>query len=284
MLLSSAKVLKDMAGDVRGRVALQPAEKMGGGAEAMVRDGLIERFVTRVYGLHVIAALGGVGKQTVPSGTFALRPGRFMAGSDSFDLTIEVRGAAPHLANDPTLVAAELLTALQRIVSCEIDPAEPAVLTIGAIEGGTTYNVISPSVSLKGSLRTFSESTKTHMQARIKQIADGVCAAAGARYSINWLPSCPATINNPDEARFVRRVLTERFGESRVVEIQPVMAREDFAYFLSAVPGCFYSSAQVTTSARSPTTIQHLKSANSPWLPASKRTSPSQSLPEAMRE
>lgn len=246
MLLSAAKILKDAIAEVRGRIAFvfQPAEEADGGAETMLRDGLIARFeIVRAYGLHVVTALGGVGARTLPSGVFGLRSGPLMAGSDSFDLTIEGRGghgAAPHLAIDPIAVAAEVITTLQRIVSRETDPVDPTVLTVGTINGGTTHNIIPPRVLLKGCIRTFSEATKTHLQMRVKQIAEQVCAAAGASCSIEWLPSCPATTNNPKEAAFVKRVLTERFGASRVVEVPQVMLSEDFSHFLNAVPGCFY--------------------------------------------
>jgi amidohydrolase len=246
MLLGAAQILKERAPEVHGRIAFvfQPGEEVGGGAEGMLRDGLMQRFgITRAYGLHVLTALAGTGTKALPSNAFGVRPGSLMAGSDSFDLVIDGRGghgAAPHLSVDPIAIAAEVVTALQRIVSRETDPVEPAVLSIGAIAGGTTYNVIPPRVSLEGDIRSFNETTRAHMQQRIFEIAQHVCAAAGAQCSIDWLPPCPATVNDPVEAAFVKETLTERFGSSRVVESPLVTGSEDFSYFLNVVPGCFY--------------------------------------------
>jgi amidohydrolase len=247
-LLGAAKVLAARAGEVRGRIAFvfQPGEEAGGGAEAMLDDGLIERFsIDRVYGLHVVTTLLGVqgSPSAFRSGSFALRSGPLMAGADSFDLVIEGRGghgAAPHLCVDPVLVAAEVVTALQRVISREIDPVETAVLTIGAINGGSTYNVIPPRVSLKGAIRWFSDRTRESIVQRVEQIAKHVCEAGRATCSISWLPPCPATVNDKAEATFVAETLKKTFGEQRVVESPLVMASEDFSCFLRVVPGCFY--------------------------------------------
>jgi amidohydrolase len=248
MLLGAAKALRDRVGELSGRIAFvfQPGEEAGGGAQAMLDDGLIERFaIERVYGLHVITTL--LGAQGTPSafmsGVFGLRAGPLMAGADSFDLVIEGRGghgAAPQLCVDPIVVAAEVVTALQRVLSREIDPVEAAVLTIGAINGGSTYNVIPPRVSLKGAIRWFSDRTRESIVQRVEQIAKHVCEAGRANCSISWLPPCPATVNDKTEAAFVAETLKKPFGEQRVIESPLVMASEDFSCFLRVVPGCFY--------------------------------------------
>jgi amidohydrolase len=220
MLLGAAKVLSGRAGEVRGRVAFvfQPGEEAGGGADAMLDDGLIRRFsIERAYGLHLITTLPGAqaSASAFKSGTFALRAGPLMAGADSFDLLIEGRGghgAAPHLCVDPVVVAAEVVTALQRVISREIDPVEAAVLTIGAINGGSTYNVISPRVSLKGAIRWFTDRTRESIVQRVEQIAKHVCEAGRATCSISWLPPCPATVNDKAEAAFVAETLKKSFG------------------------------------------------------------------------
>jgi amidohydrolase len=248
MLLGAAKVLSGRTGELRGRIAFvfQPGEEAGGGADAMLDDGLIQRFsIERVYGLHVITTLAGVqaSASAFRSGTFALRSGPLMAGADSFDLVIEGRGghgAAPHLCVDPIVVGAELVTALQRIISREIDPVEAAVLTIGAISGGSTYNVISPRVSLKGAIRWFNARTRDQIVQRVEQIAKHVCEAGKATCSVSWLPPCPATVNDDREAAFVAETLKQTFGPERVVESPLVMLSEDFSCFLGVVPGCFY--------------------------------------------
>jgi len=178
-----------------------------------------------------------------PSGIFALRPGPLMASVDSFDLVVEGRGghgAMPNRSVDPIVVGAEVVTALQRVVSREVDPVEPAVLTIGAINGGTTYNVIPPRVALKGTVRSFSEATRTEMEASIRRIAEHTCAAAKATCALDWHQSYPVTANDAAETAFVREALTAEFGGARVIESPPVMGSEDFSYFAQVVPACFW--------------------------------------------
>jgi len=238
MLLGAATLLRENTAQLHGRVAFvfQPAEEGGGGAKAMLEDGLIERFaIERAYGQHIGTML--------PSGVFGLRAGPLMASVDSFDLVVEGRGghgAMPNRSIDPVVVAAEVVTALQRVVSREVDPVEPAVVTIGAINGGTTYNVIPPRVALKGTVRSFSESTRADMEAGIRRIAEHTCAAAKATCAMDWHPSYPVTENDPAQTAFVRGALAAEFGDIRVIESPPVMGSEDFSYFAQVVPACFW--------------------------------------------
>jgi amidohydrolase len=238
MLLGAAAILRDRASEVHGRVAFvfQPAEEGGGGARAMLDDGLIARFaIERAYGMHIANIL--------PSGVLGLRPGPLMAAVDSFDLVVEGvggHGAMPHRSVDPVVVAADVVGALQRIVSREIDPLEPAVVTIGAINGGTTYNVIPPRVALKGTVRTFTAVARDSMEARVRRIAEHTCASANAACTLQWHPSYPVTENDPAEAAFVTAALAAEFGAERVLEIPPIMGSEDFSYFAQVVPACFY--------------------------------------------
>jgi amidohydrolase len=237
MLLGAAAVLRERAGELRGRVAFvfQPAEEGGGGAPAMLADGLIERFaIERAYGIHIGCIL--------PTGVIGLRPGPMMAAVDQFDLVVEGlggHGAMPHRSVDPVVVAADVVTSLQRVVSREVDPVEPAVVTIGAINGGTTYNVIPPRVALKGTVRSFSAATRDAMEGRIRRIAEHTCAAANATCHLDWQTSYPVTENDPAEAEFVRETLVAALGADRVVEMAPIMGSEDFSYFAQRVPACF---------------------------------------------
>ena len=243
MLLGAAAILRERASEVHGRVAFvfHPAEEGGGGARAMLDDGLIARFaIERAYGLHIVNTAGNA---LAPSGVFGLRPGPLMAAVDSFDLVVEGiggHGAMPHRSVDPVVVAADVVGALQRVVSREIDPVEPVVLTIGAINGGTTYNVIPPRVALKGTVRTFTDATRATMEARVQRIAEHTCTAANATCSLQWHASYPVTVNDPAEAAFVTATLAAEFGTERVLEIAPIMGSEDFSYFAHVVPACFY--------------------------------------------
>jgi amidohydrolase len=126
------------------------------------------------------------------------------------------------------------------VVSREVDPIEPAVVTIGAINGGTTYNVIPPRVALKGTVRSFSETTRTDMEAGIRRIAEHTCAAGKGTCAMDWHPSYPVTVNDAAQTAFVHEALTAEFGESRVIESPPVMGSEDFSYFAQVVPACFW--------------------------------------------
>ncbi len=112
-------------------------------------------------------------------------------------------------------------------------------MTIGAINGGTTYNVIPPRVALKGTVRTFCDATREAMEARVRRIAEHTCAAGNATCSLTWMPSYPVTENDPAEAAFVRETLACELGAERVMEIPPIMGSEDFSYFARAVPACF---------------------------------------------
>jgi amidohydrolase len=238
MLLGAATLLRESTAQLHGRVAFvfQPAEEGGGGAKAMLEDGLIARFaIERAFGQHIGTML--------PSGVFGLRAGPLMASVDSFDLVVEGlggHGAMPNRAVDPVVIAAEVVTALQRVVSREVDPVEPAVVTIGAINGGTTYNVIPPRVALKGTVRSFSETTRTDMEAGIRRIAEHTCAAGKATCAMDWHPSYPVTVNDAAQTAFVHEALTAEFGEARVIESPPVMGSEDFSYFAQVVPACFW--------------------------------------------
>jgi amidohydrolase len=237
MLLGAAQVLRDRRSELRGRIAFvfQPAEEGGGGAPAMLRDGLIERFaIERAYGIHITCVM--------PSGTLGLRPGPLLAAVDQFDLVVEGKGghgAMPHRSIDPVVIAAEVVTNLQRIVSREVDPLESAVITVGAINGGSTYNVIPPRVALKGTVRSFSAATRATLEDGIRRVAEHTCAAANARCHLDWQPSYPVTENDTAEAAFVRETLVDTFGERRVLEIAPIMGSEDFSYFAQRVPACF---------------------------------------------
>jgi amidohydrolase len=203
----------------------------------MVDDGVLERFgVERAYGLHLASAF--------PTGTVALRSGPFYASSDSIEITIEGKGghgAAPHLSIDPVYVAAQFVVAVQQVVARQIDPIEPAVVTIGAIHAGTTHNVIPSRATMLGTVRAFDPAVRSAMEERIERVLRGVCESSGAAYSFSYLWRYPVTSNDAEQTDYVRGLAQRTVGAERVVEAPRLMGAEDFSYFAERVPACFYT-------------------------------------------
>jgi amidohydrolase len=238
ILLGAAQMIVERKDALAGSIVLcfQPAEEGKGGAKAMIEDGLLaDPFVDRVYGLHLLSQ--------APCGVVRVRPGPVMASSDSIEVTVRGRGghgAAPHETVDPILTAAHFITQLQSVVSRKIEPIEPAVVTIGAISGGTIHNIIPDTVRMLGTVRAFSAEVRRHMQPRIEAILRGCCEAQGATYDLDYVWRYPVTSNNAAEAAYVRAVATRVVGEDRAQEMVPTMGAEDFSFMLEQRPGCFF--------------------------------------------
>jgi amidohydrolase len=239
ILLGAARAIAERREALSGTLVLcfQPAEEGHGGAQRMIDDGLLERFgIERAYGLHL--------SSQQQSGTFAFRAGPFYASSDSIEITIEGfggHGAAPHTSIDPILVAAEFICAVQRVVSREIDPLQPAVVTIGSIHGGTTHNVIPSIVKLLGTVRAFDAGVRERMAERIERVLRGVCEAAGASYEYAYLWRYPVTANDVEQNAYLRDLAERTFGPERVFTAEQHMGAEDFSFFAERVPACFFS-------------------------------------------
>jgi len=238
MLLGAARVVAERRHEVAGTLVFcfQPAEEGRGGAKAMVDEGLLERFgVERAYGLHLFSLL--------PTGVLGFREGPFYASSDSIEIRIEGsggHGAAPHLSIDPILVAAEFVASVQKVVSRQIDPIEPAVVTIGAIHGGTTHNVIPSYVTLLGTVRAFDAGVRGRMAERIERVLKGVCDASGASYTFDYQWRYPVTSNDVAQTRNVRALAERVFGSERVVSSEKHMGAEDFSFFAERVPASYF--------------------------------------------
>jgi amidohydrolase len=239
MLLGAATLIACRQREIAGTIVFcfQPAEEGHGGAKAMLDDGLLERFgVERAYGLHLASAL--------PVGIVGLREGPFYASSDSIEITIEGaggHGAAPHLSVDPVYVAGQFIVALQQIVSRNIDPLEPAVVTIGALHAGTTHNVIPSRASLLGTVRAFDTGVRAAMAERIERVLRGICESSGATYRFEYLWRYPVTSNDAEQARYVRALAEREIGATRVIEAPKLMGAEDFSFYAERVPACFFS-------------------------------------------
>jgi amidohydrolase len=238
ILLGAARVIAARRDALAGTIVLcfQPAEEGKGGAKAMLDEGLLERFgVTRAYGLHLFSQLA--------TGVLGFREGPFYASSDSLEIRIDGMGghaAAPHLSVDPILVAAEFVASVQKVVSRQIDPLEPAVVTIGAIHGGTTHNVIPSSVTMLGTVRAFDAAVRARMAERIERVLRGVCEASGATYAFEYLWRYPVTSNDAAQTQYVRALAERTFGAARVTLSEKHMGAEDFAFFAERVPACYF--------------------------------------------
>jgi amidohydrolase len=239
MLLGAARVVMSRRDEIAGTVCFlfQPAEEGKGGAKAMVEDGVLERFgIERAYGLHLASAH--------PAGQVGFREGAFYASSDSIEITIEGKGghgASPHLSIDPIFVAAQFVVAVQQVVSRQVDPIEPAVVTIGAIHGGTTHNVIPSRVQLLGTVRAFDAGVREKMAERIERVLRGVCESSGATYRFEYLWRYPVTSNDVEQTRYVRALAGRIAGIARIADVPKLMGAEDFSFFAERVPACFFT-------------------------------------------
>ena len=237
MLLGAARYLAETR-DFDGSAVLifQPAEEGGGGGEAMVQDGMMERFgVEAVYGLHNVP-----GQEL---GTFAIRPGPIMASTDRFTILIEGRGghaAMPHAAVDTVLVASHIVVALQSVVARSLDPLESGVVSVCAVDAGEAFNVLPQTAELRGTMRALAPAVRDLLRTRLKAIAENVAAAFGARADVDFASGYPATENHPAETAFMADVAAEVVGEAQVErDVAPMMAAEDFAYMLAHRPGAY---------------------------------------------
>jgi amidohydrolase len=237
-LLGVARLLMDRRDQFSGtvKVLFQPAEEGGGGALVMINEGILEDpKVDAAFGLHV--------DQGSPVGVISLRPGPALAAADRFTAIIKGRGghgAHPHETVDPIAVGTQIVTALQMIVAREVDPTDPAVVTVGALIAGEAPNVIPDTAEMRGTLRSFNPDVRTQLATRVEEIVTGVAAALRAEVDFTYKPGYPATVNDPEMAELVREVAIEVVGEDKVFEPALQMGAEDFSYFLERVPGAFF--------------------------------------------
>jgi hippurate hydrolase len=238
MLVGAARALcqdhlrERLSGTVR--FVFQPAEEGYAGGRAMIEEGVAED-VRQLFALHLWPGL--------KFGVAATKAGPIMAASDAFEIKIKGsggHGAMPHLTTDAVAIAAQVVTALQTIVSREVDPVEPAVLTVGEIGAGSAFNIIPETARLGGTVRTLNAELRERMPERIEELARGVAKGMRGDVKLDYDFSYPVTSNDADAARLALGVTGELFGEERAVELDnPSMGAEDFAFFLEKVPGAF---------------------------------------------
>lgn len=237
MLLGTARHFsrhRDFAGTIV--LIFQPAEETGGGALAMLADRLETRFpFDEIYAIHNAPHFA--------PGTFGVRDGAMLASCD--ELRIDVtgvggHGSSPERTKDPIAASAQLVCALQTVVSRAIDPASVAVLSIGSIHAGSTSNVIPSHAQMTGTMRTFDENVRARMKTRIESICAGVALATDCEISVTFYGSSPATINHRKQAEAAATAAAEVFGEANVLrDFPPLNGSEDFSEFLLRRPGAY---------------------------------------------
>jgi hippurate hydrolase len=240
-LVGSARVLHELRDELVGDVVLmfQPAEEGPGGAEPMIREGLLEaagRRVDAAYAVHVYSA-------DHPRGVWFGRPGPLMAAADEAHVTIRGRGghgSAPHRTRDPVPVACEVVLALQTAVTRRFDVFDPVVLTVGRVAAGTKDNIIPDDAVIDATLRTFSVESRALAHEVVAQVSEGVSAAHGLTAEVSIGHGYPVTVNDPAEFEFARGVVTDLFGEGAWADMPfPEAGSEDMAFVLEEVPGAY---------------------------------------------
>jgi amidohydrolase len=236
MLLAAAKHLsKHRNFDGTVYLIFQPAEEGQGGAREMIRDGLFERFpMQAIFGAHNWPGLA--------AGQFAINAGPTFASSNEFKVILHGKGghgAMPHLGVDPVIAACQMVQAFQSIVSRNVRPIDAAVISVTMIHAGEATNVIPNSCKLEGTVRTFREDVLDVVEQRMRTVAASTAAAFDARADFSFHRNYPPVINHEAETEFARGVMRDLVGAENVVEFEPTMGAEDFAYFLQAIPGAY---------------------------------------------
>ncbi len=258
IVLGTAMVLSSMKEKIRGSIVFifQPAEEGApegekGGADRMIKEGAVDNpQVSAIFGLHVWP-------ENV--GQVLFSPGYITANSDSFRATIKGKsshGARPHEGVDAIVIAAEIITALQTIVSREIDPTDPAVLTIGTINGGSKSNIIADKVTFEGTVRTLSETSRKKVQSLMESIVGRIAGIYGAVGELEYNQDLPSVYNHPELAAAMLPTLEKLLGKDKVLPWKPQMISEDFSLFSQKIPA-FYMFLGVKSPAQSAITPLH---------------------------
>ena len=236
--LATAKLIKSRQSELKGNVKFifQPAEESPGGAEPMIKEGVLENpKVDAIIGLHLW--------NNIPLGTLGIKSGILMASADEFIINIKGKGghgALPHQTVDSIVVMAHIITALQTIVSRNVNPLEPAVVTVGKVESGSNFNIIAESAKMIGTVRTFDNDLRDQIEKKIEQITKNITQAFGADYSYQYIKFYPPTINNVDMASLIKEAALDVVSNDMILENEITMGAEDMSYFLQKVPGCYF--------------------------------------------
>lgn len=236
-LLGTAQVLSQFREHLHGSVVFihQFAEEvMPGGALSMIEDGCLDG-VDVIFGAHVWAGL--------PYGTIGARSGPTMAAADAFDIQINGQGGhggQPHLCVDSLVIGTQLVGNLQHIVSRRVDPLSSAVVSVGSFHSGQSFNVIPDKAFMEGTVRTFDADIREYVAEQIEKVTASTCEQAGATYKLTYTKGYPALVNDEEQTHRVQRCAQALFSEKKFTYMEPIMAAEDFSYYLQKIPGCFF--------------------------------------------
>jgi amidohydrolase len=247
MLAGAATLLAERRHQLAGDVVLmfQPGEEGFDGAGHMIREGILDaagRRVDAAYGMHVFSSLE-------PYGQFCTKPGVMMSASDGLFVTVlgaGGHGSAPHAAKDPVTAAAEMVTALQVMITRQFNMFDPVVLTVGVLQAGTKRNIIPESARFEATIRTFSEASRDRMMTAIPQLLKGIASAHGLEVDVDYRGEYPMTVTDEDETHTAENVISGMFGDSRLSRwATPIGGSEDFSRVLAEVPGTFVGLSAV---------------------------------------
>ena len=238
MGLAVATLMMKRRDEMSGTLKLifQPAEEGANGAEEMVKDGVLENprpdvvLVTHVW-------------NETPVGLIAVSPGAIMAAAEKWNCTVRGKGghgALPHLTVDPIVAAAQIVTALQTVVSRNVSPLEAAVVAVGAIHGGNAFNVTPPQVEMTGTIRTYDPATRETVLRRVRQVIEGVAVACGATAELEIIPLTPAVVNDAEVTEVVHAAAQTVVGPENVLSGERTMGSEDASLFMQDIPGCYF--------------------------------------------
>ncbi|MDK2924961.1 MAG: hypothetical protein PWQ41_735 [Bacillota bacterium] len=234
-LLGAAKILSQLKDEIAGTVKFifQPAEELAQGAKKLVEEGAMDG-VDGIFGLHVWGDL--------PAGKISIDPGPRMASADRFVITIEGKGghgSAPHQGVDAVVVASALVMNLQTIVSREVDPLDPLVLSVGKIVSGDRFNIIASQAELDGTCRCFNPEIRKKLPDMIRRIAENTAAAFRAKAKVEYYFMCPPTINDESLAQLAKEAVKKLYGEDSLVPMPLVTGSEDFSYYSEKAPAAY---------------------------------------------
>lgn len=242
MLLATAQILMERKDELQGSVKLlfQPSEEDGKGAQAMIEAGALEDpSVDGAVGLHIGSLWEGF-----KAGEAGYRFGALMAASDFFTVVFEGKGghgATPHLTVDPVAMACQAVNMLQLLVSRETSPLDSAVVTVGTINGGTMANIIPPSCTIRGTVRSLSPEMRDYLEERVRKVCTEVAETLRGKATVAFERGAPAVINDPVMTEKMKAAMEDILGADKVKEVEkPTMGGEDVALFLEKVPGTFF--------------------------------------------